>query len=151
MNAKIYNGNVQPNPKEFKIWVNDEGTIKTWNGTKWVEHAASSGGSGSGDGVKYYRCDDSSVMSVLGEWGVLAKRLYENDIKIATVYVLEASNYKTANLAVSIDWGMETAANGKVSTVRESFESLLGITVEEFLTQYNIIEITKEQFYNLEV
>lgn len=58
MNAKIYNGNVQPNPKEFKIWVNDEGLIKTWNGTKWVE---SSGGSGSGssDGVKweYYKID----------------------------------------------------------------------------------------------
>ena len=50
MNAKIYNGNVQPNPKEYKIWVNDEGTIKTWNGTKWVESAASSGGSGSGSG-----------------------------------------------------------------------------------------------------
>lgn len=50
MNAKIYNGNIQPNPKEFKIWVNDEGTIKTWNGTKWVESAASSGGSGSGSG-----------------------------------------------------------------------------------------------------
>lgn len=40
MNAKIYNGNVQPNPKEFKIWVNDEGVIKTWNGIKWVEATA---------------------------------------------------------------------------------------------------------------
>lgn len=47
MNAKIYNGNIQPNPKEYKIWVNDEGTIKTWNGTEWIE-SASSGGSGSG-------------------------------------------------------------------------------------------------------
>lgn len=44
MNAKIYNGNVQPNPKEYKIWVNDEGIIKTWNGTEWIEW---SGGSGS--------------------------------------------------------------------------------------------------------
>ena len=60
MNAKIYNGNVQPNPKEFKIWVNDEGTIKTWNGTEWIESAASSGGSGSGSSsgdsnFKYYK------------------------------------------------------------------------------------------------
>ena len=37
MNAKIYNGNVQPNPKEYKIWVNDDGLIKTWNGTEWAE------------------------------------------------------------------------------------------------------------------
>ena len=36
MNAKIYNGNIQPNHKEYKIWVNNEGIIKTWNGTKWV-------------------------------------------------------------------------------------------------------------------
>ena len=49
MNAKIYNGNVQPNPKEFKIWVNDEGIIKTWNGNEWIEQSgASSDGSGEG-------------------------------------------------------------------------------------------------------
>ena len=41
MNAKIYKGNIQPNPKEFKIWVNDEGTIRTWNGTEWIEATAS--------------------------------------------------------------------------------------------------------------
>lgn len=56
MNAKIYNGNVQPNPKEFKIWVNDEGIIKTWNGTEWIEQSGGSGesggsGSGSGEGT----------------------------------------------------------------------------------------------------
>ena len=50
MNAKIYNGNVQPNPKEYKIWVNDEGIIKTWNGTEWIEQSGtSSGESGSSD------------------------------------------------------------------------------------------------------
>ena len=55
MNAKIYNGNVQPNHKEYKIWVNDEGIIKTWNGTKWIEQSGGgeSGGSGSGSGLKY--------------------------------------------------------------------------------------------------
>lgn len=60
MNAKIYKGNVQPNPKEFKIWVNDEGTIRTWNGTEWVEATAGEGGgSGNGSGTEikweYYR------------------------------------------------------------------------------------------------
>lgn len=63
MNAKIYNGNVQPNPKEYKIWVNDEGIIKTWNGTEWIEQSGGSGesdGSGSGSGddnFVYYKLD----------------------------------------------------------------------------------------------
>lgn len=35
MNAKIYTGNIQPNPKEYKVWVNDEGTIQTWDGKEW--------------------------------------------------------------------------------------------------------------------
>lgn len=69
MNAKIYNGNVQPNPKEYKIWVNDEGIIKTWNGTEWIEQSGDNGessgsGSGSGSGddhVIYYKCDDGYV------------------------------------------------------------------------------------------
>ena len=53
MNAKIYNGNIQPNHKEYKIWVDDDGIIKTWNGTEWVEQSGTgddnegSGGSGS--------------------------------------------------------------------------------------------------------
>ena len=62
MNAKIYNGNVQPNHKEYKIWVNDEGIIKTWNGTEWIEQSGGSG-SGSSDDVKweYYKIDWDKV------------------------------------------------------------------------------------------
>lgn len=39
MNSKIYIGNIQPNPKEFKIWVNEEGSIKTYDTTQgtWSE------------------------------------------------------------------------------------------------------------------
>ena len=53
MNAKIYNGNVQPNPKEFKIWVNDEGIIKTWNGTEWIEQSEGSSGGENGNNVEF--------------------------------------------------------------------------------------------------
>ena len=55
MNAKIYNGNIQPNHKEYKIWVNDEGIIKTWNGTEWVEQSGTGDdneGSGGGETSK---------------------------------------------------------------------------------------------------
>lgn len=65
MNAKIYNGNVQPNHKEYKIWVNDEGIIKTWNGTEWIEQSGGSGESSGGSGsdatnnrVIYYKTVD---------------------------------------------------------------------------------------------
>lgn len=63
MNAKIYNGNVQPNHKEYKIWVNDEGIIKTWNGTEWIEQSGGSGESGSGSSSNdaetlYYKFDE---------------------------------------------------------------------------------------------
>lgn len=50
MNSKIYYGNIQPNDKEFKVWVNDEGVIKTWDGSKWSEQ---SGNEGSTDNVEY--------------------------------------------------------------------------------------------------
>ena len=55
MSAKIYTGNVQPNHKEFKIWVNDEGLIKTWDGQKWIE---CSGGGSSDDKIIYYELHD---------------------------------------------------------------------------------------------
>lgn len=51
MNSKVYIGNIQPNPKEFKIWVNDEGVIRTFDGDKWnkVEGGSSNGDGGSED------------------------------------------------------------------------------------------------------
>ena len=60
MNANIYTGNVQPNHKEFKIWVNDEGIIKTWNGTEWIEYG---GGSSSDDKIIYYELHDGHTLS----------------------------------------------------------------------------------------
>ena len=67
MNSKIYDGNVQPNPKEFKIWVDGEGTIRTWNGTEWIE-SASSGGSGGGEAstMEYYRIDWNYYNDITG-------------------------------------------------------------------------------------
>lgn len=49
MNAKIYTGNIQPNPKEYKVWVNDEGVIKTWNGEGYKPIEGDSDGNDSND------------------------------------------------------------------------------------------------------
>lgn len=39
MNAKIYTGDVQPNAKEYKIWIDSKGSIKTYDTTQgtWSE------------------------------------------------------------------------------------------------------------------
>ena len=42
MSSKVYVGDVQPNHKEFKIWVANDGTVKTFNGTKWQQLGAAS-------------------------------------------------------------------------------------------------------------
>lgn len=65
MNAKIYNGNVQPNHKEYKIWVDDEGIIKTWNGTEWVENTAGGGSDSNGVNIEYYKVTNDISNTVL--------------------------------------------------------------------------------------
>lgn len=89
MNAKIYNGNIQPNHKEYKIWVNDEGLIKTWNGTEWVEQSGTgddnggSGGSGTGSSLKYLPKYYSIDWSVADEdWTIVLED--ENGNRIAS-------------------------------------------------------------------
>lgn len=39
MNAKIYTGDIQPNAKEYKIWIDSKGSIKTYDTTQgtWSE------------------------------------------------------------------------------------------------------------------
>lgn len=32
---KIFYGNIRPNPKESKIWVDVKGVIRTFDGQKW--------------------------------------------------------------------------------------------------------------------
>lgn len=41
MNNNIYKGDVQPNPKEYSVWVDSKGIIKTFDGNAWK---VSSGG-----------------------------------------------------------------------------------------------------------
>ena len=35
MSSKIYYGKIQPNSKEYKIWVDVKGVIRTFDGQKW--------------------------------------------------------------------------------------------------------------------
>ena len=56
---KVYQGNIQPNPKKYKIWVDDKGVIKTYNGSEWIENSTQGGsGSDSSDGSQIYVIED---------------------------------------------------------------------------------------------
>ena len=65
MNAKIYTGNIQPNPKEYKVWVNDEGTIQTWDGKEWNQTSDSSTNTNEEDPWMYF--DVSKMLSDGGD------------------------------------------------------------------------------------
>ena len=166
MNAKIYNGNVQPNPKEFKIWVNDEGTIKTWNGTKWVESAAGGDGSGSGteDNVIYYKTQsplllDSSADSFLKEYNFFSgvRGYYDKQLgyyygtassirslvgaKFSSYAYIDALEFRPIQYIKS--WGdMSTVIYNDIESLQEVFPDLFGgnftrMTAEEYWADYD--------------
>ena len=166
MNAKIYNGNVQPNPKEFKVWVNDEGLIKTWNGTEWIETASSdsgSGGSGESGGddssIEYLDVNGFDITDKNSKYAFLV--MYSNSIKAKTMgyvafcpsgmYDSMAGMSNIDILAVAIDFNLPTNAFGEtLKTTKEyilSFPGDFGFTEEELDA---IPRLTKEQFYSLE-
>lgn len=170
MNAKIYNGNVQPNHKEYKIWVNDEGIIKTWNGTEWVEQSGGSdSGSGneSGDQFSYYRVnhnDDSYDPVKLNATNgfSLAKgipsdndSIYDGDMCIAIPDLFPKRDLIIAICGHTLpikfkdkiinygDWKRNFAET--IATVWPE------ISIEQVLNDYKFLEpITKEEFYNLD-
>lgn len=60
LNKKTYIGDIEPNPKEFGIWVKQDGTAKVYDyiNNEWK------GGSGSGESSNWRYFDLSKIMSV---------------------------------------------------------------------------------------
>ena len=152
MNAKIYNGNVQPNPKEFKIWVNDEGIIKTWNGTEWIEQSGGSGesgGSGSGSGseesiVKYYEINASADNGTgLGYIFPIRKGVDSNGNQGIGTFVAIQDAAAVAYMPLYVNYNGELK---KLMTPEDANESGAADIPEGFI----IKEISQDEFYNLE-
>lgn len=154
MNSKIYNGNVQPNPKEFKIWVDDEGTIKTWNGTEWIE-ATAGGDSGSGSGSKYLPKYYSIDWDVAEEgWiEVLKDDVYRiaSTVKgrsIIAAYILPINIEAFSFLPV----GFQNQNSFDVNFF-ETLESVIDFLKADFgisISMNGIKEISEEEFYSLD-
>ena len=164
--------NVQPNHKEYKIWVNDEGIIKTWNGTEWIEQSGGSGesgGSGSGSGeastVEYWSMNwdiynslesnlkETILTSVILGTSELAKIAINENVEIknsGTTLYMHMSNggIPYSIMAISYNKMVDITADGDR---QKSFEELLlemEAQVEGITDCFS--RITKEQFYNLE-
>lgn len=169
MNAKIYNGNVQPNPKEYKIWVNDEGIIKTWNGTEWIEQSGGSGESGgSGNGSNtinsraiYYKTVDGiyqdsdiwqnvarSCVSVIKSLRVNPKDNEDKYYIYPSFFVKKDQIVAVCFLPLSkINFGSDEP--GTFNSLEDFFEYAYSdeypFTVDAFVEK----RITEEEFYNL--
>ena len=163
MNAKIYNGNVQPNHKEYKIWVNDEGIIKTWNGTEWIEQSGGSGesggsGSGSGDSdfALYYQTELGSSNNLGIVSGAMIMKGFPCVMKMITDTACAYGTPHTFNPKTSITSGTVQIQFIRVHTaVDETFATYPFYTDNEIKSALGglldaLTPITKEQFYNLE-
>ena len=161
MNAKIYNGNVQPNHKEYKIWVNDEGIIKTWNGTEWIEQSGGSGESGGGEDSTVEYLDLANTVPSLcnGEYWTLqfitASLYSKGHNSEGNLFVIPSAlvvNGQLENVfwyqvsCVAIDFNETISFGSVIITVKDMFHSS-GYTDDKLAL---IPRITKEEFYNLE-
>ena len=158
MNAKIYNGNVQPNHKEYKIWVNDEGVIKTWNGTEWIEQSGGSG-SGSGEASTIEYLDVSEMTDEMSNkklslifLSYLTKYVNNNIVTISgggSLFVVANNNDAQLNgvVAIAIDF------NAKIVLEGNTFKTILEYLSDSFSQEEldSIPRITKEEFYNLDI
>ena len=160
MNANIYTGNVQPNHKEFKIWVNDEGTIKTWNGTEWIEQ------SGGGTSMKYYRIDWDNEYTEYDDFANALKNAHYLNFKLENGTKLIGTPYDVANwtsahentgfIRTSKIAVMDTipiiSAENDVRWVFNTGSWITNVTYDDYEAKELsncLIPITEEEFYTM--
>lgn len=170
MNAKIYNGNVQPNHKEYKIWVNDEGVIKTWNGTEWIEQSGGSGesgGSGSGSGeiytTKYYKFKsnfdrydlgiDNFVNAISELQCFTIKGVWDNEIVVAANNDLNYF-YKSAQKLIAFSFTPQLISRPEANFIKycytlDDLNGLFSISTEVIPLFTDFEEITEEEYCDL--
>ena len=159
MNAKIYNGNVQPNPKEYKIWVNDEGIIKTWNGTEWVEQSGGSGesgGSGSGSDSKYlpkyYSIDwsvadeDWTIVLEDGNRNRIASTIKGSFLIAAYIPPLEIKAFSF----LPVGFSNQNTIDGNCFETLESVIDYINRQTDFSISMNGIKEISEEEYYSFD-
>lgn len=173
MNAKIYTGNIQPNPKEYKIWVNDEGVIKTWNGTEWIEQSGESGGTASKYAPRYFTIDwdkaDIGWRPLLGflndeinneiymylSFAASVKIVFENRVVITSSIpngyeMVTAFSFIPLYAPTDIGLGVDQIKTIEDYIIAAKFVLKNFVGVETNLSMDGITEITEEEFYKID-
>ena len=161
LNKKTYIGDIEPNPKEFGIWVKQDGTAKVYDyiNNEWK------GGSGSEiDGylekdIKYYKFPDDANLDtrrqIAGMVGNTVKYLsvgqsYGYSIEPAIGVAMYALVNKAQIVAFSIittqlvyeTLDLDNEKDVTITTMEERFNMLVeNLNVE-------LVSITKEEFYS---
>lgn len=148
LNKKTYIGDIEPNPKEFGIWVKQDGTAKVYDyiNNEWK------GGSGDGEAssVEYLATDTSntSIPHTLF-WHALEFRLnVDGNIwvqpSVAQCVFGSFSEIYRYIKGMAIDFNGKTIYDGQCISIKDSV--LQNMSQEELDA---IPRITKEQFYSL--
>lgn len=162
LNKKTYIGDIEPNPKEFGIWIKEDGSAKIYDYVKNEWKGSSSDNDDEGSTIEYLDLRGYDVMNDDSKWSIF--RLYSilcnvtmNNTYSACIptgilfQVTSAPNSDFNVLACIIDFNIKTNVFlGELQTINEYFTKGLGdmsFTQEELDA---IPRITKEQFYSLE-
>ena len=154
LNKKTYIGDIEPNPKEFGIWVKQDGTAKVCDyiNNEWKGGASNEGSSN----WRYF--DLSKIMSVGGQivLGLTATLLKYYDSDKNKFFISPAGAVTSMDpISFPLDMSIAIDFNLAVSFVY-MHDEYQAITPQELLNEFGISEseiavgeITKEQFYSL--
>lgn len=149
LNKKTYIGDIEPNPKEFGIWIKEDGSAKIYDYIKdeWVGGS----GSGSSDGNwEYYKIDRShasfnnEAMNVVFSFVTLDNSIYDD-----TLYIMPKgrdwnSTVAIAGISVKNIVGELVVDTGSWLNNIKEFDKFWGRNYD-----YSFLKpITKEEFYS---
>lgn len=155
LNKKTYVGDIEPNPKEFGIWVKQDGTAKVYDyiNNEWKGGSSDNGGDSSS--IEYLDITNAASHKEVLLQHSLQANVNSAELKmiapsLAVYGMLNDLNGNYTSLYIEIDF------NSKIYAIQgvEKMEYPIG----EYLAMAGISQskldaiprITKEQFYNLE-
>ena len=147
LNKKTYIGDIEPNPKEFGIWIKEDGSAKIYDYVKneWKSSSSNNDGGGSSS-IEYLDISGLSQASMFAKIAISVKWSDTDGGYTISPWGLFSGDDATFK-AIAIDLSIPIYNNDIPTEVNL-------ITLGEFTTKFGlpldaITRITKEQFYSL--
>lgn len=153
LNKKTYIGDIEPNPKEFGIWVKQDGTAKVYDyiNNEWKGGSSDNGGESSSIEYLDLRNQEYDVVDPIAKCSQYIKCYFDyGECFVVPGMIIDDFSY-AVKVGVAIDFNMSVTlgqSNGKFT-----------MTLKEYFVKYHnlsndvidaIPRLTKEQFYSLE-